>query len=135
LPDIGAEIAVIGLGRRLETFAVHIKQPAVKSAAQAAVFEPTVGEVGATMRTAAAEKAVTAFLVLEYHQVFAEQPHGLHRAIAGQLVDQCRRLPIAPHEVPRGRTGSGSGNEIVLLWTQHWRPSPWTMPTLYDVHA
>ena len=60
LPDVGAEIAVVGLGRRLQALAVHVEQPAVEGAAQAAVLEPAVGEVGAAMRTAAADQAVAA---------------------------------------------------------------------------
>src|SRR5512141_2337498 len=30
LPDIGAEIAAVGLGRRLQTLAVHIEKPAME---------------------------------------------------------------------------------------------------------
>src|SRR6185437_6146684 len=37
LPHVCAEIAVVGLGWRFETLPVHIKQPAMKGAAQAAV--------------------------------------------------------------------------------------------------
>src|SRR5690348_5796352 len=34
LLDVGAQVAVIGLGRRLQTFSMNVEQPAVKRAAQ-----------------------------------------------------------------------------------------------------
>ena len=95
-------IAVVGLGRRLQAFAVHVEQPAMKRAAQAAVFEPAVGEVGAAMRAGAADQAVAALVVLEDDEVFAEQPDRLDRPVAGQLVDQRGRLPIAAQQCSRG---------------------------------
>ena len=119
LPDVGAEIAVVRLGRRLQAFAVDVEQPAVKGAAQAAVLQPAIGEIGAAMRAVAADQAVAAFVVLEDHEVFAEQPHRLDRAVAGELIDQRGRLPVAPHQVAGRRAGRGPGDEIVLLRAQH----------------
>ena len=65
-----------------QTFAVHVEQPAVKGAAQTAVFKPAISEVGAAVRTAAADQAVTATLVLEDHQILAEQPDRLDWPVA-----------------------------------------------------
>ena len=132
LLDVGAEIAVVGLGRRLKTLAVDVEQPAVKGATQAAILEPAISEIGAAMRTAAADQAVTALVVLEDHQVFAEQPHRLHRSVAGKLVDQRRGLPVAPHQAARRRAGAGPGDEIVLFRTQHGCPIPYFGATLYE---
>src|SRR5215470_12263413 len=56
--DVCAKIAVVRLGRRLETFAVHVEQPPVKGAAQAAVFKSAISEVSAAMRTTAADQAI-----------------------------------------------------------------------------
>src|SRR6476646_9056482 len=58
LLDVGAEIAVVGFGRRLEASAVDIEQPAVKRAPQPAIFETAIYEVGPAMRAAAADQSV-----------------------------------------------------------------------------
>jgi hypothetical protein len=42
LLDVGAEIAVVGLGRRLKTLAVYVEQPAVEGATQAAILKPAI---------------------------------------------------------------------------------------------
>src|SRR5262245_13935824 len=97
LPDVGAQVAVMGLGRRLQAFAVDVEQPPVKRATQAAVFQSSVREIGAAMGTATPDQSVASSLVPKDHQVFAEQAYRLDRAIAGKLINQCGRLPIAPH--------------------------------------
>ena len=119
LLDVGAEVAVVRLGRRLEALAVHVEQPAVKRAAQAAILEPAVGEVGAAMRTVAAYQAIAATIVPEDHQILAEQADRFDRPVAVQLRDQGRRLPIAPHQVAGRRARAGARDEIVLFLAQH----------------
>ena len=115
LLEVGAQIAVVRLGRRLQALAVDVEQPAVKRATQSAVLEPPVGEIGAAMRTMAADQPVAALVVLEGDQVLAEEPHRLDRPVAGQFIDQRRRLPVAPHQRAGGGAGSGAGDEIVLF--------------------
>ena len=58
LPDALAQPAALGLGRRLQALAAHVEQPAVERAAQAAVFQPAVGEIRAAMRAVAVEQSV-----------------------------------------------------------------------------
>ena len=113
--EVGAEIAVVRLGRRLQALAVDVEQPAVKRAAQPAVFEPPVSEVGAAMRTMPADQPVAALVVLEGDEVLAEQPHRLDRPVAGQFIDQRGRLPVAPHQRAGGSAGPGASDEIVLF--------------------
>ena len=117
--DVGAHPAALGLGRRLEALTGHVEQPAVKRAAQAGVFEPPFGEVGAAMRTATLDQAVAARAVAKHHKILAQEAHRLHRAVAGKLVDQRRRLPVAAHQGARGSAGSGPGDQVVLLGAQH----------------
>src|SRR5262245_39596148 len=124
LLDVSAEIAVVGLGRRLKALTVYVEQPAVEGTTQATILKPAICEIGTAVRTASANQTITAFVVLEDHKVFTEQPDGLHRSVARKLVDQRRRLPIAPHQATRRRPGSGPGDEIVLLRTQHGCPIP-----------
>ena len=119
LPDVGAHAAAFGLGRRLQALSRHVEQPAVEGAAQAALLQPAVGEIGAAVRAGARDQAVAAVLVAEQHEVLAEQAQRLDRAISGELVNKRGRLPVAPHQLARGRAGAGAGDEIVLLGAQH----------------
>ena len=74
----------------------------MERAAQAAIFEPAEGEIGAAMRAMAVDQAVAAVLVAKQHEVFAEQFYGLDRPRPLQLVDQRRRLPVHPHQFSAG---------------------------------
>ena len=96
-----------------------VEQPAMEGAAQAAMFEPAEGEVGAAMRAVAIDQAVASGLVAEQHEVFAEQFDGTDRARALQLVDQRRRLPVAPHQLAAGVLRAGAGDQVVLLLAHH----------------
>ena len=131
--DVGAEVAVVGLGRRLQACAVDVEQPAVERAAQSAVFQPPVGQVGAAMRAMAADQAVAAPVVLEGDEVFAKQPHRLDRPVAGQLIDQRRRLPVAPHQRAGRGAGRGAGDEIVLFGAEHGRTFADPQVQVYDI--
>ena len=77
----------------------------MEGAAQAAMFEPAEGEVGAAMRAVAIDQAVASLLVAEQHQIFAEQFDGPDRPRALQLVDQRRRLPVLRISLPQGSFG------------------------------
>ena len=79
LLDVAAEVELSGSAGVSQAVARHVEQPAVERAAQAAVLEPAVGEVGAAVRAGALEQAVAALVVAEQHQVLAEQPHRLDR--------------------------------------------------------
>src|SRR5258708_31020047 len=79
------------------------------------------GEIGTAVRASALEQAVTAVVVSEQHEVFAEKANGFDRPLARQPVERARRLPIAPHQRACGRAGAGAGDEIILLGAQHVR--------------
>ena len=83
LPHPLAEHAAFGLGGSFQALAVDVEQPAMEQAAQAAVFEAAVGEIGAAMRAVAVEQAVAAALVAEQHEVLAQHAHRLGRPLAG----------------------------------------------------
>src|SRR5262245_32707344 len=130
LLDVGAEIAVVGLGRCLKTLTVYVEQPAVEGTTQATILKPAIREIGTAVRTASTDQPVRALVILEDHKVFTEQPDRFHRSVTRKLVDQRRRLPIAPHQATRRRTRPCTGDEIVLLRTQHGYPIP-TLESLY----
>ncbi len=129
--DVGAEIAAVRLGRRLQALAGDIEQPAVEGTAQAAVLKPPIGQIGAAMRAVPADQPVAALVVLEDDKVLAEEPHRLDRAVAGKLVDQRRRLPIAPQQRARGRARIGASDKIVLFGAEHVKNSSQSA-RLYD---
>src|SRR5262245_13732164 len=131
LLDVGAEIAVVRFGRGFEALAVDIEQPAVKRATQAAVLETTVREISAAVRATTADQSVAATFVPEDDKVLAKQAHRFDGTIAGQFIDQCRRLPIASQQASRRRAGTGSGYEVVLLGAQHGRLSLFFAGRLY----
>jgi hypothetical protein len=119
LLDVGAQIAGLGLGRRLQACPVDIQQPAVKRAAQPAVFEPPVSEVGAAVRAMPAEQSVASLVIPEGDEVFTHEPDRLYGAVAGELIDESGRLPIAPHQRAGRCARRRAGDEIVLLRAQH----------------
>ena len=73
LLDALAQVRALRLRRRLQALAGDVEQPAMERAAQAAMFEPAEGEVGAAMRAVAVDQAVAAVLVAKQHEIFAEQ--------------------------------------------------------------
>src|SRR5262249_61216974 len=118
LTEVGAHPAACGLSRRPEALAGHVEQPAVKSAAQSAILEPSEGEVGAAVRTGALDQAVVAPVVPEQHEILAEEPYRFDRSIAGEFINQRGGLPIAAQELAGGPPPARGGHEVVLLGAQ-----------------
>src|SRR4051794_4076865 len=91
----------------------------MESATQSAILEPSEGEVGAAMRAVAVDQAVAAFLVAKQNEVLAEQFDRAHRPRSLQFVDQCRRLPIHPHQFSAGVLSPGAGDQVVRFLAHH----------------
>ena len=123
LPDIGAERRVVRLRGCLQARAVHVEQPAVERAAQAAVLQAAEGEIGAAVWAAALQEPVAPLVVLEYDEALAEQPQRLHRPISVELVDERGRLPVTPHQRSGCGAGPGPRDEVILLRAQHDLPA------------
>ncbi len=87
----------------------------MKCAAQSAVFQTPVGEIGAAMRTMPPDQAIASLVVLERNEILAEKPYRLDRPVARELIDQRRGLPVAPHQGAGRGAGSGAGDEFVLF--------------------
>src|SRR5690606_20274931 len=75
LLDVLAEVGIGRFCRGFQAIAVHVEQPAVERAAQAAVLQPPEGKVCAAVRAIAIDETVAALLVTEEHEVFTQQPH------------------------------------------------------------
>ena len=114
-----AEHAALGLGRRFQALAVDVEQPAMEQAAQAAILQAAIGEVGAAMRAVAVEQAVAAALVAEQHEVLAEHAHRLGRPLLGKLVGERHRMPVMPHQRAAFGARPDAGDQLVLLGTHH----------------
>ena len=119
LPYPLAEHAALGLGGSLQALAVDVEQPAMEQAAQAAVLQASVGEVGAAVRAVAVQEAVAAALVAEQHEVLAEHAHGLGGTFPGKLVGERHRMPIVPHQRAAFGARPDAGDQLVLLGTHH----------------
>jgi hypothetical protein len=101
LPHALALAAAIGLARLLETVALHVEEPAVIAAADAARLHPAVVQAGAAMRAAGDDEPGASFTVTEQHEVFAEDADGLRRCRG--IGDEADGMPVAPHQFAHGR--------------------------------
>jgi hypothetical protein len=94
----------------------------VERAAEAVLLEAAEGEVGAPVRAVAGDESPPARGIAEQHERLAEQAHGLdgaafHARIEArvELVDECRRLPVAAQQRAAGRARADAGDAVVLL--------------------
>src|SRR4051812_36481239 len=62
LPDTFAKLRIFWLRGRFQALPRHVEQPAMKSAAQAAMLEPSEREVRAAMRAVPLDQAVASLL-------------------------------------------------------------------------
>src|SRR5215470_9911381 len=69
LPDTGAHTAAFRLGRSFQALAGSVEQPAVKRAAQATPFQPSICEVRAAVGTGALQEAVAALVVPKQDEI------------------------------------------------------------------
>ena len=132
--QFGMRDILIGL-RQTDTVAVI--EPAVIVAAQAALLDIAVGQIGAAMAALAVDQTVPAAEVLIENEVLAHQADRLDRAIARKLIDQRGRLPVLPHQFAGSGARPGARDEIVLFRAQHDatpRPSL-SLGKLYDFQA
>ena len=72
VPDLVLVAALRRLRRLLQTAAGDVEKPAMIEAAQPAILDPAVAEIGAAMRAVEAEQAGAAAIVAEQHQLLAE---------------------------------------------------------------
>src|SRR5207245_7839239 len=114
--------------------APRAEEPAVKRAAQAAIFEPAEGEVGAAVRAVAIEHAQLALLVTKQDEVLAHQLHRLDWAGTVELVDQRHWLPIAAQQLAGGSAGTDPGDEIILFCADHGG-APSRVETVGNMHC
>ena len=110
-----AEFFVLGLGRLIQAVAFDIEQPAVIEAANAAVFDAAIGEIGAPMRAMEAGEAKPVLVIAKQHQLLGQNfdRHGI--AADGHFLRRGNGLPIGAQQIAARRARPGPGYEIVLL--------------------
>src|SRR6185312_4024802 len=97
----------LGFAGLLEAASLNVEKPAVIDAAQPAILDAPVTEIGAAMRALQAEQTKAALVVAEQHQILAHDPYMKRRAARHDIARQGDRLPVAAHEVAARRTRPG----------------------------
>ena len=90
MADLLVEGAAGGLTWLLQAAATDVVEPAVVDAAQAAILESAVREVGSSVGTVQPQQTWAALLVAEEHQVLAQQPHRERGAADGITLEWSR---------------------------------------------
>ena len=90
-------------------------------AAQPAVLDPAVAEIGAAMRAVETEQAEAVAIVAKQHQLLAEDLDRHGRAAGRQLVGERDRMPVAAHQRTARRVRTGACYQLVLCLRQHHR--------------
>src|SRR6185437_6781662 len=119
--DRTAEILARRFGRLLQALAVHVVEPAVIDAAQPAILDPAVAQIGAAMRTMQVEQADAVFFVFEQHEFLMQRLH-FERRVFRDVGEHRDRLPIAAEQLAERRIRSGARHQLVLLFRQHPMP-------------
>jgi hypothetical protein len=118
LAHLVAGAAAFGLAGLLHAMALHVEQPAVVAAADAALFDLAVIQGRAAMRAVRVDQAGPAGLVAKQDQVLAQHPH-LARRVAG-VGRGADRVPVAPEQFAHRRAGADLGQ---LLAVARLRPA------------
>ena len=90
------ETAARRLGRALQAVALRVVEPAVVGASDAALFDPAVEQRCAAVSTVVLNQTDVPALVLEEHQVLAQDADELGRTLLREVPHRRNRHPIAP---------------------------------------
>ena len=104
--------------RLLDAAPVLVEEPAVVVAAQPALLDEPVREVGAAVRAVAPDEPERPIQILVEHEIFAEQTDRLDRDRI-ELARAADRLPVAAEQVAHRRPGSDLREQPVLIFGQH----------------
>src|SRR6266850_386132 len=99
--------ATVHFSRHVDDLAVYVVEPPVIDAAQPAVFEPAVAQVRAAVRAVQIEQPELSLFIAKQHELFAEEFYGKGRRADGYFFRECRRLPVAAHQLAARSSRSG----------------------------
>src|SRR5262249_33501458 len=112
----------IRMGRFLEWLlkapARVIPEPAVVVAAEPAVLDPAVGEIGAPVRAGTIDEAVVPGAILVEDEILAHEAYGLGGPVV-QLRDGGDRHPVPPQKLTHGGARADFGQSPVLILAEH----------------
>ena len=106
------------LERLLEAGARLVEHPAMIVAAQAALLDDAVAEIGAAVRAVPLQQSVVSGKILVQHQVLAKQPHRLGWRVV-QFGDSGNGLPIAAQQRAHRRARADLSQPPVAFLAQH----------------
>src|ERR1700752_4612961 len=89
----------VHFSRHVDDLAVYVVEPAMIDAAQAAVFESAVAQVRAAVRAVQIDEPKLSLFIAKQHELFAEEFYGKGRRADGYFLRECRRLPVAAHQL------------------------------------
>lgn len=117
--DVILETAAGGFCGGLEAPAVHVVEPAVVHAAEAAVLDPSVAQVCGSMRAVQIEQADSPVRIAEHDQVFAEQPQRDRRPARWEFLTERGWLPVASEQLATGSPRASLGQQVILFLREH----------------
>ena len=88
-------------------------------AADAAVFQPAITQIGAPMGTITVDQSGPALIVTKQNQIFAHQPYRHRRSSRRQLVSKGGWLPVAAQQFAAWLVWTGLGEQIVFFLADH----------------
>ena len=91
----------------------------MKRATQAAILQPTEGEIGAAVGAVAVEHAEAAALIAEDDEILPHQPDGRDRPVPNEVLRERDRLPVAPHEFAEAGLSARARDRVILALTHH----------------
>jgi hypothetical protein len=114
VPDPFTKRAARRFAGLFEAAAARVVQPTMVDAAQAAVFDAAVAQIGAAMGAMQPDQAGLAALVAEEDKVFAEDAHGDRPPARRHLLGERRGVPVPPQEIATLSSRIGVSQDVVF---------------------
>jgi len=116
IPRLARGVTVLGarfgLARLLEAVALHVEQPAVVTAADAALVDAAIIETRAAVAAAGVHEARPPGAIAEEDKVFAQDAHLARRR--GGMPGQAHRMPVAAQQLAHRRAAPHFGELRVV---------------------
>src|SRR4029434_1568975 len=119
MPDLPRKVTGSCLRRHFQTLTVNVEQPAMIGTTDAPIFNVTVFQRGAAMRTVFANQTKLASLSAKQHQLFAQDFDSLRNVM--EIARRANHHPVAakPFAGRRAKTNVWNVGESDFLQTFH----------------
>ena len=122
MPDLLLERAALRLAGLVDARPAHVVEPSVVEAAQPAVLDAPVAEIGGAVGAVQPQQAELALVRAEERQLLAEDAERERGAAGRELLGERDGMPVAAEHLAAGRAGAGQGQEVVVLAGEHAAP-------------